>query len=55
LLLPAHGQCRLSVVSATSLKLSPFNGQNLTINGAMGKVSAGTGTWNFGVQASTFA
>ncbi|MDW3684916.1 hypothetical protein RA280_24815, partial [Cupriavidus sp. CV2] len=28
-----HGQCRLSVVSGTSLKLAPYNGNNLIING----------------------
>jgi len=54
LLFPAHGQCRLSVVSATSLKLSPFNGQNLTINGAVEQVpSAGITISNTGLAAST--
>ena len=28
-----HGQCRLSVVSGTQLKLAPYNGNNLIING----------------------
>lgn len=33
LLLPAHGQCRLSAQSGTSLLLYPYGGRNLNING----------------------
>lgn len=36
-----HGQCRLSVASATSLNLSPFNGNNLIINGVPQQIPAG--------------
>lgn len=54
LLLPAHGQCRLSVASATSLRLSPYNGQNLNIDGALEQIpSAGVTISNSGLSAST--
>lgn len=54
LLLPAHGQCRLSVVSTTSLRLSPFNGQNINIGGLPRKIpSAGVTISNSGLAAST--
>lgn len=54
LLLPAHGQCRLTYVSATSIKLAPHNGQNLNINGLPEKVpAAGVTVANTGLSAST--
>lgn len=54
LMLPAHGQCRLTYDSATSLKLSPHNGRNLNINGAVEKIpSAGVTVSNSGLSAST--
>lgn len=36
-----HGQCRLSVASATQLKLSPYNGSNILINGFTYQIPAG--------------
>lgn len=49
-----HGQCRLSVVSATSLKLSPYNGNSLIINGSPKQVpAAGITISNAGLAAST--
>ncbi|WP_144409781.1 hypothetical protein [Cupriavidus basilensis] len=49
-----HGQCRLSVVSGTSLKLAPYNGNNLVINGVPQQVSgAGVTIGNGGLAAST--
>ncbi|QNB13424.1 hypothetical protein G5S35_17495 [Paraburkholderia tropica] len=35
-----HGQCRLSVASPTSLLLSPYNGNLLTVNGAPTQIPA---------------
>jgi hypothetical protein len=53
-MLSAHGQCRLSVVSATSLKLSPHGGRNLNINGATEHIpSAGITISNGSLSAST--
>lgn len=49
-----HGQCRLSVASATSLKLSPYNGNVLVINGIPQTIpSAGVTLSNAGLAAST--
>lgn len=54
LLSPAHGQCRLTYVSATSIKLDPYNGQNLNINGLPQKIpAAGITAANIGLSAST--
>jgi hypothetical protein len=53
-LLSSHGQCRLSVASATSLLLSPHGGRNLNINGAVEQVpSAGVTISNGSLAAST--
>jgi len=50
----AHGQCRLAVVSATSLRLSPYNGTGLIINGVQAQVpSAGVTITNSGLTANT--
>lgn len=49
-----HGQCRLSVASTTSLKLSPYNGNFLIINGVPWQVpAAGVTVTNGGLAAST--
>ncbi|MBR7551793.1 hypothetical protein KC220_24955, partial [Mycobacterium tuberculosis] len=49
-----HGQCRLSYVSGTQLKLSPYNGNNLIINGVPQQIpSAGVTLANTGLAAST--
>lgn len=49
-----HGQCRLAYVSTTSLKLSPFNGNNLIINGVPQQVpSAGVTYTLSGLVANT--
>jgi hypothetical protein len=54
LLYPAHGQCRLTYVSATQIKLSPHHGRNLVINGALEKVpTAGVTASNSGLAVST--
>lgn len=46
----AHGECRLSYVSATSLKLSPLNGSNIIIDGVQCQIpSAGVSAANTGV------
>lgn len=50
----AHGQCQLSFTSATQVKLSPYGGQNLTINGASQQIpAAGITLANSGLAAST--
>lgn len=49
-----HGQCRLSVTDATHLKLSPFNGNNLIINGVPQQIpGAGVTITNASLAAST--
>lgn len=49
-----HGQCRLAVVSGTSLRLSPYNGTGLIINGVQAQVpSAGVTITNSGLTANT--
>lgn len=49
-----HGQCRLNYVSATSIKLSPLNGNNLIINGLPRQIpAAGVTLSNEGLSAST--
>jgi hypothetical protein len=54
LLTAGHGQCRLSVVSSTQIKLSPYNGSNLIINGVPQSVpSAGATISNSGLSANT--
>lgn len=51
---PAHGQCRLVYVSATSIKLAPYNGLNLNINGNLEKLpAAGVTAVNTGLSNST--
>ncbi len=51
---PAHGQCRLAYVSATQLKLSPYNGRNLNIGGSPEQIpAAGVTVANTGLAAST--
>lgn len=50
----AHGQCRLTYVSATQIKLAPFNGRNLAIAGLLQQVpSAGVTASNSGLSANT--
>tara|TARA_A100001391_G_scaffold176590_2_gene139887 strand:- start:5385 stop:6650 length:1266 start_codon:yes stop_codon:yes gene_type:complete len=52
--LTGHGQCRLSVTSATTLRLSPYNGSSLIIGGATQQVpSAGVSYTLSGLAAST--
>lgn len=54
LLTAAHGQCRLTFVSATQLLLAPHNGRNLIINGALEQLpSGGVTVSNAGLAAST--
>lgn len=54
LLTPAYGQCRLSYVSATQLKLAPYNGQNLNVGGLPQQIpAAGVTLANTGLSAST--
>lgn len=49
-----HGQCRLKFVSATSLRLDPFGGRNLVINGVPRLLpAAGVTLNNGGLSAST--
>ena len=49
-----HGQCRLSVVNAGTLKLSPYGGNNLIINGVPQQVpSAGVTVTNAGLANYT--
>jgi hypothetical protein len=52
--LAAHGQCRLSVASATSLKLARYNGACLNINGTIRQIpAAGVTISNASLAAST--
>jgi hypothetical protein len=54
LLLPAHGQCRLVFVSATSIRLQPHNGRNLNINGLPEQIpTAGITASNDSLAANT--
>lgn len=54
LLSPAHGQCRLYFVSASSIKLSPHGGQNLNIGGLPQHVpAAGVTASNAALAANT--
>lgn len=54
LLTAAHGQCRLSYVSATQLKLAPFNGRNLNVGGLPQQIPlAGVTVANTGLAANT--
>lgn len=49
-----HGQCRLSVTNATTLTLSPYNGNNVIVNGVPLQLpSAGVKITNTGLSAST--
>lgn len=51
---PAHGQCQLIYVSTTSIKLSPFNGNNLVIAGTPRKLpTSGVTLTNAGMAVST--
>ncbi|MFY2854970.1 hypothetical protein ACOTJG_13440 [Achromobacter xylosoxidans] len=50
----AHGQCRLTVANSTSLRLSPYNGSGLIINGVQTQVpAAGVTVTNAGLTANT--
>ena len=50
----ANGQCRLTFVSATSIKLSPLNGRSLMIGGVQRQIpTAGVTLSNGGLSAST--
>lgn len=50
----AHGECRLSVASSTSLQLSPYNGNNIIIAGTQYQIPAGGITAsNSGLTAAT--
>lgn len=52
--LTGHGQCRLSAASATSLKLSPYGGNKLIINGVSQTIpSNGVSVSNAGLAGST--
>lgn len=54
LLSPAHGQCRLDYVSATEIKLSRYNGANLSIAGLPQTIpGAGVSASNSGLSNST--
>lgn len=49
-----HGQCRLSAASSTSLKLAPYNGNKLVINGVVQTIpAAGVSVSNAGLAGST--
>jgi hypothetical protein len=49
-----HGQCRLSVVSTTSITLKPFNGRNVIVNGVSIQIpTAGVAVNNAGLTANT--
>jgi hypothetical protein len=49
-----HGQCRLSVASATSLTLNRYDGQYVRWNGGVGTIpAAGVSITNSGLSAST--
>jgi len=49
-----HGQCRLDFVSNTQLKLSPFNGNKIIINGQVYEIpAAGITLSNTGAAANT--
>lgn len=49
-----HGQCRISVVSPSVLRLLPFNGNSLIINGVPQKIPiAGVSLSNAGLRADT--
>ena len=49
-----HGQCRLGYVSATSIKLAPYDGAAIRIAGAIYQIpSAGVSIANTGLVAST--
>ena len=53
-LFPSHGKCILNFVSTTSIKLSPLNGNKLTINGTDQAIpSAGVSIANTGLTAAT--
>jgi hypothetical protein len=49
----AHGQCRLSVVSATQIKLAPLNGSNIIIAGTQYQIPSGGIVLSAGLAAST--
>lgn len=50
-----HGQCRLVVTSTTNIRLNPFNGRNLIINGIPQQVpSSGVNLTNGSLSANTF-
>lgn len=52
--LAAHGQCKLAIASATSIKLSPMNGQSLIIDGVVRAIpSGGVTLTNGGMNINT--
>lgn len=54
LLTSAHGQCRLTYVSATQIKLAPFNGRNLNVGGLPQQIpTAGVTAANTSLAANT--
>lgn len=51
---PAHGQCKLDIVSATSVRLNPYNGNNLVIGGVARRLpSGGVTLTNVGMNINT--
>lgn len=50
----AHGQCRFTYVSTTQVKLAPYNGCNLNINGNVEQIpAAGVTLSNSGLSSNT--
>ena len=50
----SHGECRLDFVSTTQIKLNPYNGNRIIINGAQQTIpDAGVTLSNSGLTAST--
>lgn len=51
---PSHGQCRLTIVNATSIRLSPYDGNNLVIGGVARRLtSSGATLTNSGMNINT--
>lgn len=54
LALAMHGRCRLAYVSSSQVRLTPYNGNTLVINGALQTIpSAGVNLSNSGLTVST--
>ncbi|MFJ4349478.1 hypothetical protein ACIPZ5_01105 [Pseudomonas sp. NPDC089428] len=52
--LAGHGQCRLVAISATTIRLTPYDGNNLMINAVTRQIpSAGVSLSNSGMSANT--